>query len=106
MSKKASNHLHRYKKVDIGRANKEYLVYQCIFPGCSHYIPIGQSEGKVCECSRCKEPMIITKITLNGSNGGPMARPHCPDCTKRKDNKDADVAAIAAFLEGNKTTIN
>lgn len=103
MSKKLANHLHKYKKFDIGGANKEYLIYRCMHPACSHYIPIAQSEGKLCECNRCGEPMIISKVTLNGSNGGPMAKPHCPDCTERKKVKNEDVAAIAAFLARNET---
>lgn len=107
MSKKMADHLHKYKKVDIGSNGKEYHVYRCMKPGCNHYIPISQAEGRVCECNRCGEPMIITKQSLWGSSGRAMARPHCPDCTKRKGKvKDENVAAIAAFLEGNKTQAN
>lgn len=102
MAKKTVNHLHKYKKVNIGSINKDYFVYQCMRPTCSHYIPVKQSEGKLCECNRCGEPMIINKVVLNGSNGGPMARPHCTECIERRKDKVEDVAAISAFLEGNK----
>jgi len=105
MAKKLANHIHKYKKIDLG-TDKEYLVYKCMHPACSHYIPIALAEGKLCECNRCGEPMIITKVTLNGSNGGPMAKPHCNDCIERKKVKDEDVAAIAAFLSGNETKTN
>lgn len=104
---KKVDHLHRYKKINLGRDGKEYYVYRCMVAGCPHYVPVHLSEGKVCECSRCKEPMIITKSTLQGSTGRAMARPHCIDCTKRKGGiKNEDVAAIAAFLEGSKTETN
>ena len=96
MSKNVANHLHKYKKVDIGSDGKEFLVYKCMKPACSHYIRLELVEGKLCECNRCGEPMIITKATLTHSSGKPMARPHCGNCVKRK--KPDDIAAIAAFL--------
>jgi len=95
---KAANHIHRYKKVDIG-SEKEYLVYRCMKPACSHYIPIHLSEGKMCECNRCFEPMIITKATLSASGKKPMTRPHCGNCIKKRKSADA-TDAIAAFLSG------
>lgn len=100
---KAANHLHRLKKVNLSsdKANP-YLVYKCVKPACSHYIPINLAEGKLAECNRCGEPMIITKAVLTHSGGKPMAKPHCPNCIKRKNEKD--VAAIAAFLAGSKAT--
>ena len=98
MSKSSVNHVHRYKKVDLGRNGKVYLVYKCVKPVCSHYIPIHLAEGKMCECNRCGEPMVITKSILTSNSGAtPMARPHCPDCTKRKTS---DVGTINDFLEG------
>lgn len=103
MASKLANHLHKYKKLNLGRDGKEYLVYRCMKPACSHYIPIAMAEGKLCECNRCGEPFIITKVQLTGSSMKPMAKPHCNDCIDRKKVKDDDVAAIAAFLEGDKT---
>src|SRR5262245_6990151 len=99
---KVANHLHRYKKIDLSTSGKPYIVYKCMKPACSHYVPINLSEGKLCECNRCAEPMIITKATLTHSHSKPMAKPHCPNCIKRKNEKD--VAAIAEFLAGSKTS--
>jgi hypothetical protein len=105
MSKPSSHvakHLHRYKKVDLSRnGDKPYLVYKCIKPACSHYVPINLAEGKLCECNKCGEPMLITKATLIHSSNKPMAKPHCADCIVRKNAKD--VAAIAEFIGGTKT---
>ena len=99
---RVANHLHRYKKVNLSRdKSKPYLVYQCVKPACSHYVPMNLAEGKLCECNRCGEPMIITKAVLIHSSNKPMAKPHCSNCIKRKNEKD--VAAIAAFIAGTKT---
>lgn len=104
MSKTVAKHVHRYKKVNLGNNGKDYFVYKCQKPACSHYVSFALAEGKLCECNRCYEPMIITKATLTHSNGKkPMALPHCGDCVKRKKSDALD--AIAAFLEGNKTEI-
>jgi hypothetical protein len=98
MAPKIADHLHLYKKFNLSRTEKEYLVYRCMKPACSHYIPIILSEGKLCECNRCGEPMIITKVQRSGNNGKPMARPHCLDCFKRK--KSNEMETISKFVEG------
>lgn len=91
MSKKYPDHLHKYKRITLG---KNYLVFKCVRPACTHYIPIKLAEGKLCECNRCGEPMILSKATMD------LAKPHCIDCTKRK--KEIPVADITEFLS--KTT--
>lgn len=101
-NKNVANHYHRYKKKNIGRDGKEYYVYFCTKPGCSHYIPINLAEGRLCECNYCAAPMIITKAVLTHSSSKPMTRPHCGACTKRR--KESDVEAITEFLEGVRTT--
>jgi len=100
-SKTVANHLHRYKKINIGVNGKEFLVYRCTKPSCTHYVRLDMAEGRLCECNRCGEPMVIGRETLTKSSGKPMTFPHCSDCIKRKvaDNVDA----IQAFLEGMET---
>lgn len=103
-TKPAANHLHRYKKVDLSRdKDRPYFVYMCTKPACSHYVPVRSALGKLCECNRCGEPMIINKAVLTGSSKKPMTKPHCANCTERKSGTQADVAAISAFLAGNKS---
>lgn len=103
-SKKPENHLHKYKKVDLSSdKDKSYLVYKCTKPACSHYVPLHLAEGKICECNRCGEPMLITKHVMTGSGKKPMTLPHCGDCIKRKKGTLDDVAAISEFLAGSKT---
>jgi hypothetical protein len=95
---KTPNHLHKYKKVNLARKKnvEPYIVYKCMKPACSHYVPLDLAEGKLCECNLCMEPMIITKETLTHSGGKPMAKPRCNNCIKRKHTET--VSAIAEFL--------
>jgi hypothetical protein len=93
------NHLHKYKKVNLAGYGKPlYEVYQCQYPNCTHYIRLVLSEGKLCECNICGEPMIITKATLYGSNGGALVKPHCANCTKPSDKKK-NVDKIADLID-------
>lgn len=97
-SKTVANHLHRYKKINIGGFGRPpFLVYKCTKPVCSHYVRVNLAEGKLCECSKCGEAMIIGKVTLTQTN------PHCLNCIKRRRPKD--VETITEFLEGTKVPI-
>jgi|OpeIllAssembly_1097287.scaffolds.fasta_scaffold00281_7 hypothetical protein len=86
---KRADHIHRYKRVVLGN---NYKVYKCIKPGCTHYIAVHLVEGALCECNRCEEPMIMTKLAMT------LARPHCQDCTK-STKKQQQIQSIEAFLE-------
>lgn len=98
MSKKKSDHLHKYKRINLAKDGKKYWVYKCVKPACTHYVPVELSEGQICECNKCDKVMVISKATLNtGYRRSPLVRPHCPDCTRIKDAPQID--AIAAFLE-------
>jgi hypothetical protein len=99
-----SNHIHRYRKVNLARnGNDPYIVYKCVKPTCSHYVPLDLAEGKLCECDRCGDPMTISKITLRGNGGKPMSKPHCLNCIQRKKEKAENVEAITEFLAGTKS---
>lgn len=94
MGKRTPNHLHKYKKTNIGVDGKKFLVFKCMRPACNHYIRVDLAEGKLCECNRCGEPMILTKTAMQ------LTKPHCTTCVRRK--KTADVEAISEFLAGTK----
>lgn len=95
MATKAANHIHRYRRVNLSRVKgQEYYVLRCTKPACSHYVAVNMAEGKLCECNRCGNAMILNRETVR------LAKPHCVDCIKRK--KSADVAAITDFLAENK----
>lgn len=99
MTKKV-NHLHKYKKFNLGMNGKDYFVYKCMIVDCSHYVPVQLAEGKLCECNRCGDTMVITKVQLKGSVHRAMSRPHCLTCIKRRTSPD--VEAISEFLAGTK----
>ena len=83
-----TNHLHKYKRVKLG---KTYTVYKCMKPACNHYIRVELVEGKLCECNRCGEMMLMTKKAMQ------LAKPHCDDCTK--SFKKLEINSLAKFLE-------
>jgi formylmethanofuran dehydrogenase subunit E len=95
---KAANHLHRYLRVNLGRNGKEYFIYRCTKPLCSHYIPVNMSLNVMCECNRCGEPMIIDRVILF-SNKNAMKRPHCSSCIKKKQAPN-NLEELARFLKG------
>lgn len=96
MASRVANHLHRYKKMDIGRNGNSFPVYKCVKPACSHYVRVDLAEGKICECNKCGEPMLLTKAVLTHSGKKPMTKPHCSSCIKKRNAKD--VEAIAGFI--------
>lgn len=79
----ARKHVHKYKKVDIGAKNgpndrKEFIVFKCMLPDCTHYIEQALAEGKFCLCNRCGELMTLTKAAMQ------LVKPHCISCTQHK----------------------
>jgi len=82
MPRKKADHLHKYKRVTLGK--NDYTVLKCQVPACTHYIRKDLAENALCACNRCGEPMILTKTALQ------LARPHCEDCTKKKYQTELD----------------
>ncbi len=80
-----SKHIHSYKRVDIG-VSKEYIVYRCILPHCSHYIVPTLVEGRESLCPRCGEVFIIGKSHLA------LANPHCDNCIVKRETREAKSA--------------
>jgi len=86
---KKSSHLHRFKKVTLG---KKFVVFKCQLPDCTTYYRIELVEGKLCECNRCGKPMVMTKIAMT------LTKPHCPDCTRGVSDPESD-ALTELFME-------
>lgn len=96
----AENHTHKYKRKNIGKyiyekgkavKRKKYLVYACSVTGCTHYIPVYLSEGKISICNKCDEAFVMTKKTMK------LASPHCEDCTEK--NKDIKPTTLQLLEE-------
>lgn len=66
--------IHKYERVKLGA--KKWEVYKCVKPNCPHWIRQELVAGKVTECWRCGQEVVMTK---------PMAKqkkPHCLNCTR------------------------
>lgn len=92
-TKKPSNHIHLYKKVDlvpkwkvINNPDKfqPFVVFACQKPACTHWIRHNLAIGKLCECNRCHNPMVLDKETVK------LTKPHCQDCIIRKSKIHID----------------
>jgi hypothetical protein len=75
---------HKYVRVKIGRSGR--IVFKCSIPGCVHHIREELAEGRLTICHRCNNEIVLTKLNMK------LAKPHCDDCTVRK-NKSVDVIA-------------
>ena len=86
MPKKAVvTHLHRYMRVRIGK-KADYTVFKCTKFGCNHYLPKKLAEGKVCECNRCGEEMVLDARAMR------LEKPHCLSCIERRKPEVTDLA--------------
>lgn len=59
-----SRHNHVYKRVNLGK-DKEYIVYKCIKPGCSHFVREELILDRVAECPECEGIFTIKKPNLS-----------------------------------------
>lgn len=82
----AKKHVHRYRRAVLG---KDYVVYKCVLPDCTHYLSEQFIIGKKNLCWRCNEPHIITRK---------LAKPHCVKCTKGFED-DSVVESSVSTIE-------
>lgn len=67
-----ARHIHKYKRVKIGK-NKDYEVYRCMVPGCSHYVQAELVENRETICWLCDKPFILAVHLLR-------MKPICEPC--------------------------
>jgi hypothetical protein len=83
----ALNHVHRYEKTKLGK-KKDYIIFRCVLPGCSHFVLPETLKGRECECFICHKTFILgplSKLTT---------RPHCSDCRLKPSSTSPKVRAI------------
>jgi hypothetical protein len=80
-------HIHKYKRGKLGR---KYVIYECVIPGCSHYIDASRIGNKLSICWRCNAAFVIEGRLRE------LAKPHCRDCTVPKKEITPD---IKKFIE-------
>ena len=82
MPRKKPDHLHKYQRTILGRRN--WLIYRCMVPGCTHYIDADLILNRLCECWRCGNAMAINK------RAALLAKPHCDDCVRSPKKDEVD----------------
>jgi hypothetical protein len=76
----SQKHVHKYKRVKLGKNG--YIVYACMFPDCTHYLPEDRVVGRQSICWVCGKIMVVYRDT-----NGLLAKPHCRGCYVRKPRK-------------------
>jgi len=73
---KKPEHIHKYSRVKSTNGN---IVYRCMLPGCTHYVPKYLVKGRISLCHVCKEPMIMDSFAMRRVN------PRHVTCIKKSD---------------------
>ena len=61
---------HKYHRVKMGKT-REYIVYRCALPTCTHYILRELVVGRESLCHRCGKAFILTNKSIQ------RAKPTC-----------------------------
>jgi hypothetical protein len=69
-------HTHKYVRARIGK--NKYMIYRCAVPGCTHFIVSELIAGRKSICWRCGKEFFISEDLIR-------KKPHCNECTRRKD---------------------
>lgn len=75
--------VHKYERANLSRApDKEYFVYRCVLPNCSHYIQEELIWGRASICHRCGNQFIVqNRARLKG-----VRKLYCNDCKDKHWN--------------------
>lgn len=68
-------HIHKYIRARMG---KDYIIFKCALPGCTHYVSKVVAEGRLSLCWICGEEMVLTKQALE------LKKPHHLECKRKK----------------------
>jgi len=75
-------HTHKYKRMKIGK-EKNYEIFRCFQPGCTHYIAAEHVINRNSICWACNKPFTITYKLIK-------VKPTCQDCKdQRKSDREA-----------------
>lgn len=76
-----NNHrIHKYYRVVLGKL-KDYIVYKCALPNCSHFVQRELAVNRQSLCWKCERPFILSLRDLT------LAKPICKDCKVPKEEK-------------------
>ena len=82
-------HVHKYKRINLGKRGREFMVYRCVTSGCTHHIRTDMSHGVEALCWKCGIPFNIDARKR-------LAKPHCSACVTSKATKDTRKTKHAA----------
>ena len=86
---KVENHVHKYKRVDIG--GKGYIIYRCMIPGCSHYLPTKELIiNRETLCWDCNRITVYTQEMYNRKIMDPL----CEDCRQKRIERREELKAL------------
>lgn len=87
---------HKYQRIQwrSRQAKGEpYVIFKCMLPGCTHYVPRDLVVGNETICWRCGKifQMAYTHTYLK--------KPHCIACTKGKEGEAVPLDDVTANLD-------
>jgi hypothetical protein len=91
-----TNHIHKYERVEVGK--KGWVVYKCVLPGCSHYLPVANLMiGKESLCHGiCEGTTIYTQDDYNQK----LKRPMCESCRELRKMQKMSVENVPELTTG------
>jgi len=75
---KLIEHVHKYMRVKLGK-KKDFIVFKCMIPGCTHYLQRDLVVGRESICWVCGELMTLSMKTTT------LKYPHHSYCTKGRE---------------------
>lgn len=81
-SKNKHKTAHKYLRVkwkSRKQKGEPYYIFKCMLPGCTHWVARDLVVGNMSICWRCGKEFQMTLASTY------LAKPHCANCTERKD---------------------
>lgn len=86
-----NNHTHKYVRTEL---SPTYLVYKCVLPNCTHYLPTKLVIGRMSICWNCGVPF---QIVARGTR--PLKKKFiCDNCWEQKNRKDDKIKEMIGNL--------
>ena len=74
-----TKHVHKYKRLKIGK-KKDFVIFRCFIPGCTHYISEDHIINRDSICWACAKPFTITYKLIK-------VKPICQDCKDERSEE-------------------
>ena len=83
-------HLHKYERIELG--SKGWIIYKCMLPGCTHYLPMAKLiVGKESLCwGLCDGTVIYTQDDYEKK----LKHPMCESCREQRKEQRQALASL------------